>query len=108
MMVFSDFLKEIKKLNLREIRSDTENFLECVVEISFSTQLKNSLESYFGPALKPTGEIPTKKAEEIAAPFGGVRQNQTLYYCQRSSLGYATMIWPWGDGVLMTVKIFQL
>ncbi len=106
-MTFPEFLKELKKLEVVERRVDTESLVEFVLETRCQLQLKNYLESFFGPAFKPAGAAPTKDAQEYAAPLGGVRSNQTLYRTQQDHILCCAMIWPWGDGMMMTVKIFK-
>ena len=107
-MTYSDLLAEVKKLKFLETRSDTQELLEFVIATAYHHHLQTILESFFGPALKPAGESPHPQAQKYTAAYGGIQKNQTLYYTHRDGCSFAAMIWPWGDKLSATVKIFQL
>ena len=104
-MNFTEFLSEVKKLNLREIRKDQPDYLEGVLAVSLLPRLVSILESHFGPATKPPGPPPKEKDRKIASPYGGVEKNQTLYAADRGGENELALLWPWGDGASVTVKI---
>lgn len=105
-MTFSDLTAQIKKLPLEEVRSESAGLFECVFNTGSSEKLTALLESFFGPALKPSGQNPTRELEACSAAFGGVRKNQTLYYVEKAGIFHCAMIWPWSDETKATLKIF--
>ena len=106
-MNFRGFLDEIQKINFDEIRSRTESSLEVVVAKNNLEKIIHALEVYFGPALKAEGQRPSADSDRYSKPYGGIRQDQTLYF-RRDEKGFAiAMLWPWGNGTSVTVKIFR-
>ena len=104
-MNFSEFLSEVKKLNFQQVRADQPDYLECVLGKDLLAGLSPLLENYFGPAVKPPGKSPKGKDQEISSPLGGIQKNQTLYWAQRDGNTELAMLWPWGDGVSVTLKM---
>ena len=106
-MNFRGFLDEIQKINCDEIRGRTESSLEVVVDKKNLDKIIHALEIYFGAALKPQGQRPSAESDRYSNPYGGVRQDQTLYF-RKDEKGFAiAMLWPWGNGASVTVKIFR-
>lgn len=94
---------EIKKIQIEEIRSTTEDLFECVVSSPHFAALENILNSFFGLAIKPKGKTPTPQDEQCSTPQGGVRANQVLYVKDH----HACLLWPWENGRQLTVKIYK-
>ena len=65
------------------------------------------LEVYFGSPLKPEGQAPSGKANQLAQAYGGIRADQTMYWRQSSEHDEFALLWPWGNGVRLTAKIIQ-
>ncbi len=106
-LTFAKLLTEVKALKFTELRTDAEKELEFVVKISQIPAVSSTLEKFFGPALKPTGQAPSKEVETLSAPYGGVWDNQTLFYFKEGNVSFFAMYWPWGDKTSVTVKIFE-
>ena len=106
-MTFPELLLEIKKVPAKEIRFDTEDSLELVIKVDTLKELNGVLERYFGAAAKPAGKDPTKETLQLTEEYGGIRSDQTFYYLQRDGLAYYGMLWPWGDRVSVTVRLFS-
>lgn len=106
-LTFQELLREAKKLKFAELRADEEKGLEFVARLPQLSQVSAVLEKFFGPALKPTGQIPSKEVEELTAAYGGIWDNQTLYYRNDNGRPYFAMFRPWGDKTSVTVKIFE-
>ena len=98
-------VEDIKKLPLEEIRSDSDEGFEFVIKRTTLNKLDSSLQSFFGKVFKDAGAKPDKEATNLTAPYGGIYENQTLYVRKDTTGIFLGMIWPWGDGVLATVKI---
>lgn len=65
------------------------------------------LEAFFGAPLKASGQKSSKEADAIAKPYGGVYENQTLYYRKTESGSAIALLWPWGGGMPVTIKIIR-
>lgn len=104
-MKHAELLEEIRALELREMRLDSSSLFEAVVTKYWLDRLTALLDKHFGPPLKPEGEWPSQQATAYADPYGGIRQNQTLYYLADEKHFYLAMLWPWMDGVCITLKL---
>lgn len=106
-MTFQDLLVEIKTLKFEESRSQTEEYFEAVISKAGLEPLHKILASYFGVPLKPEGHPPSGKANRHAKPHGGIRTDQTMYFRQDAHHSECVLLWPWGSGTRITVKISQ-
>lgn len=106
-MNFREFLDEIQGIKFEEMRGQTESSLEVVVSKENLGKIVPVLEAYFGPALKPQGCQPTGESDYYSKPYGGVRQDQTLYFRKDDKSFVIAMLWPWGSGISVTVKILR-
>ena len=106
-MTFDECVAEIKKIPCEEKRAEKEDYTEVVVARAALVPLTLILESYFGPPLKPEGKPSSKDADRYTEPYGGILSNQTLYF-RRNEKGHdAALLWPWGNGASVTVKIIR-
>ena len=106
-MIFQQLLSEIQKLRLEEQRAQTEDYLEAVISKESLDSLHMVLTAYFGPPLKPEGQAPSGQIQQQAAPFGGIRKDQTMYARQEGSHFAYAVLWPWGSGVRITLKVVR-
>jgi hypothetical protein len=106
-MTFDELMKEVKKIELHEVRAQQPNYMEVVVAKKNMDSLLTVFESYFGVPLKPEGQNPSQEANQHSQPYGGVQSNQTLYFQKNEKGSTLALLWPWGSGVLITVKIAQ-
>jgi hypothetical protein len=106
-MTFSELLVEIQKLKREEHRLQTEDNLEVVIAKDCLEPVVKVLTEYFGPPLKPQGDAPSREAKERAAPHGGIRKEQTMFFRQGEGVSECALFWPWGSGTRVTVKIIQ-
>ena len=106
-MTFPELLAEIKKVAAKEIRFDMEDSLELVTKADKLKELHSVLERFFGKAAKPVGQNPTKEISQLAEEYGGIRSDQTFYYAKKDGLAYYGMLWPWGDRMSVTVRLFS-
>lgn len=105
-MTMDELRTKIKKLRLEERRLDEPQALEVVLEAGQLPALTQILEGYFGCALKKPGERPSRELAKVADTYGGIRQNQSLYYRKDENSSSIAMIWPWSDGLLVTLKVY--
>ena len=107
-MTFEELIEEVKKESFEELRSQSDTGLEFVIRTEKLSQLNPTLERFFGPATKPAGVRPRGEEDALASNFGGILKNQTLYSIAQNGVSHLAMIWPWGDGENVTVKIFKI
>ena len=106
-MTFPELFLEIQKLKRDEQRLRTADYLEVVIAKDHFKPLNEILTAYFGPPLKPEGQAPSGEAIRQAAPHGGIRKDQTMYFREGDDLSQYALVWPWGSGNRVTVKIIQ-
>lgn len=107
-MGYPELLQQIKKIDLKELRTDTADFLEFVAGTDVMDGVHAVLKMYFGAVFRHLKEKLPKQAAECVEEYGGVRDNQTLYYVERDGYSHYAMIWPWGNETCATVKLFRI
>ena len=106
-MTFQDFLAQIQTIRIEESRAQTEEYFEAVISKAGLDPLHKILTDYFGPPLKPEGRSPSGEAKRRAKPYGGIRKDQTLYFRRDGNHSECALLWPWGSGTRVTIKIIQ-
>ena len=106
-MTFFELLAEVQKLKREEQRVHNEDLLEVVIAKEDMEPLHKILLAHFGVPLKPEGQAPSGEAKRQAAPYGGIRKDQTMYFRRESGFSEYALLWPWGSGTRITVKIIQ-
>jgi hypothetical protein len=106
-MRYDLFLAELRKAPCQELRSDDEEYFELVVKVSDLPKVNQVLETFFGKPVKPAGAKPSSDDKKMANEYGGIRDDQTLYYLASEELYYYSFIWPWANGQSVTVKVFR-
>ena len=106
-MDFNEFLEKVKTIQCQEKRTQTPDYVEVVVAKPHWPLMDQVLRAYFGEPLKPEGQNPSRDAEKCAQPYGRVRKNQTLYFQKNETGSHAALLWPWGSGTAVTLKIIK-
>lgn len=106
-MTFDEVVEQIKKIESEHRQTDIKGYFEMVVAWKSLGELTRILKSFFSQPYKPSDIWPTEEAQMLTAPYGGIRENQTLYYSLIGSEFYMAMLWPWADGMLITVKLIR-
>lgn len=104
-MIFAELLTQVQKLKCEEQRVQTVDYLEVVMAKEGLESLHRVLEAYFGAPFKPEGHAPSREASQFAAPYGGIRKEQTMYFRQTGGVEECAFLWPWGSGTRITVKL---
>lgn len=104
---FEGVVAQLRQLPREEIRKDGPGYVEFVMGVKDLRQLYPLLEDFFGPPFKPAGVVPSKEAQKRTVPYGGIEQQQVLYYKEEGGVSSCAMIWPWRDDVRATVKMAQ-
>jgi hypothetical protein len=106
-LMFAELLTEVKTHRFEERRADVEDYFEGVLLVENMPGVCAALEKYFGKAFKPAGKAPSKEDSKRTDHLGGVQKNQVLYYVEKENQSNCAMLWPWQDGVRVTLKIAQ-
>ncbi len=104
---FNDLLNEIDQIPVVESRINAPGQREFVMMSDLVMQTHLALQKFFGEQFKAPGEVPSSADKKHAARWGGIRDDQTLYYRQKENDAHCAMLWPWSDGRRYTVKIFH-
>jgi len=93
------FFEEIKKSVPMEIRVDSKDYLESVVDREGLDLLQPILARYFGTAAKGPGEKTDfpPSIQKLIASLGGIRLEQTFYYKEEKKRVIFAALWPWGS-----------
>ncbi|HNX68993.1 MAG TPA: hypothetical protein PLL75_03890 [Candidatus Omnitrophota bacterium] len=106
-MSFPELLSEVLKLKRDEKRTQTDDYLEVVVSKAVLPEFEKVLESYFGPAIKPFGKGASGDANRYSKPYGGIREDQGMYFRKEEGGNELALLWPWGSGTPITIKIIR-
>jgi len=106
-MTFQEFLVQIQTIRIEESRAQTDEYFEAVIAKTGLDALHLLLTAYFGPPLKPEGCAPSWEASRRAKPYGGIRKDQTMYFRKDGEHSECALLWPWGSGTRITVKLTQ-
>ncbi|MFA7255860.1 MAG: hypothetical protein WC133_07215 [Candidatus Omnitrophota bacterium] len=106
-MTFQEFLTQIQTLRIEESRAQTEDYFEAVISKEGLDPLHKILTAYFGPPIKPEGHSPSGEANRRAKPYGGIRKDQTMYFRRNGDQCECALLWPWGSGTRITIKVTQ-
>lgn len=104
---FLDAVSAVKKLPLEEIRVDSADFFEAVVQAEFARELDLALNKSFGPPAKHAGKQASNELNKLVVAYGGIRKEQTLYHASDQESFNYVMVWPWANKILLTVKIVR-
>jgi len=106
-MTFDDLLEQIQNIPCSEKRAREANYCEVVFAQPNMPQVNAALEACFGTPLKPEGKMPSAEATAYSKAYGGVQGNQVLYYRKSASGDEMAMLWPWGSGASVTLKMIR-
>ena len=106
-MSFEELVLQLQAIPFDEERKNRPGYFEYVLSSRHMARLHPILEEYFGKPFKPAGVPPNREAEEYARSYGGIQKNQTFYFFKQDGLENRGMIWPWNDGLRVTVKVVQ-
>ncbi len=103
-MTFEQLVLSVKNIPCDEIRTETGDFLEAVVDLAGIPVLESVLNGFFEKPFKAEGQKPSRESDKYANPYGGARQNQVLYMKENEAIA---ILWPWGSGTRVTVKLIK-
>ena len=103
----SEIIERSKSLKIYEEREVSDDEIELVIFNEEQSQWNVILVDLLGPALKPEGVAPDKDVEKLTKDRGGIAKNQTLYKKDSDGLVVLAMLWPWGNQMHTTLKIWK-
>jgi hypothetical protein len=107
-VTFHDLVRDVRKVKCVECRDDRYDCLHVVIEKDDLRAITPLFQDYFGTALKAPDAWSSHRARRYAAPFRGIRVDQTFYCADHGGPVFdCAMVWPWKDGHLLTVKIIR-
>lgn len=104
-MTINKILERLSVLDVKKKRSQEENYLELVFFKKDINAWERELKEIMGQAKKPFRVKPSAEHDKLAKPYGGIRANQALYQKSFHAYDVIAMIWPWGNGQNMTLKL---
>ena len=107
-MNLKEIVSRFSGLHIEEIRSSSEDAQELVFTNERIEEWDKVFQEILGPAVKPKGTKPTKEDSQLTADYGGIFANQTLYRKEFGDETIVAMLWPWQDGVHITLKMVLL
>jgi hypothetical protein len=106
--MLQDVVAKIKALEIYEERTMTETYCEVVFKTSDQDKWAAVLTEFLGQPAKPSGQKPSSEDMKITKDFSGIYANQTLYKKEVDGSTVIAMLWPWGSGDLITLKLAVL
>ncbi len=87
------------------VRADTKDYFEAVVLKEKLAVLIERIEAVFGSQKLPLGTEFPAQIQTAIENLGGIRGNQSLYVFNCENSFNIIMLWPWGDGKRVTLKM---
>jgi hypothetical protein len=106
-MQFDEIRKELEGVVFDNLRIDDHNYFEAVIVKNELAKLTASLQRLFGSPVQPSDKRLSLQIQEMIKEFGGIRPDQSLYFWNEGKDAIFAMLWPWQDGLRITVKIIQ-
>ncbi len=103
--MLKDIINKCNALKIYEKREETDAYFEIVFYTKDLNIWEETLSSFFGAPVKPTGLKPTRDDAGITKNYGGLQANQTLYKNESKTGTVIAMLWPWQDKTHITLKI---
>jgi len=104
-MQFDQLRTEVKGIDFDAVRRDDDHYFEGVIVRDGLAGLAVRLERYLGHPIWPSQSMLSEPVREIISPYGGIREGQELYLLSEENASVFAMLWPWGDGVHITLRL---
>lgn len=105
--IIEEITSQLQSQKIFEKRVVEPEYVELVYFSKDKSTWEKTLENLFGPPIKPAGVLATKETRQKAESYGGLYENQTLYWSKTSTGEFIAMLWPWGDQEHITLKVAQ-
>jgi len=104
-MNVSDVLQRCDHLKVEGKNDISEDYVERVFLKEDLEKWEEILTDLLGPAVKRAGEETTLSFSELTIDYGGLLDDQILYYKEFEDTSLIVMFWPWKDDNQVTLKI---
>ena len=104
-MTIREIIEQCSHLEVDEKRASAPNYHECVIFAKDIVQWEEALIKSLGSPEKAPGEKTTQAHFSLTINYGGLRDNQTLFYRKSGNESFIAMFWPWKDKAHITLKI---
>jgi len=104
-MTLQELSRKWEQLKICEQRADREDYLELVFFSEDAGQWIELLSACLGPARKDSGAEPAEDHLSLAKPFGGIYEDQVLFFQEFTGHSVLAMLWPWQDDAHTTLKV---
>lgn len=104
-MNISDILQRCSHLKIEGKNDISEDYIERVLLRKDAERWEKVLLDILGPVAKRAGEKTTQHHLDLTINYGGLLDDQTLYYKKFDENSVIAMIWPWKDNNQITLKI---
>jgi hypothetical protein len=98
--------EEFADLPLHETRTATGTYVELVFFSRDLADWSNRLEAHLGSPVHAGRARPSRQVRSVTSEHGGITRGQTLYLTNREDGDVVAMLWPWRDGVHVTLKLW--
>jgi len=104
-MNVSDVLHRCSHLKIEEKNDISKDYVERVFLKEDLGKWEKVLTDLLGPAVKRAGEKTTQSFSQLTTDYGGLLDDQILYYKEFKDTSLLAMFWPWKDNNQVTLKI---
>lgn len=107
MISIEGIIKQCEDLKVAEVRVESPSYDERVVFLDEIERWESILSQVLGPPVKPAGVKTSQEHFAMTVNFGGVHENQTLFYKESDEGTMIAMFWPWQNNTHVTMKIIM-
>jgi len=100
-----DILEKCGQLKVEEKRVSSSGYCEQIIFAEEIDQWNKMLTDILGPAVKPAGQKTTPQYFAMTVDYGGIFDNQTLFYKKFENKSFIAMLWPWKNKIHVTLII---
>jgi len=104
-MTIDEILKQCDQLKTEEKRVSSNVYDERVIYVDEIDQWSQVLAESLGPAVKPAGQKTTPQDFALTVNYGGIFDDQTLFYKKFEEKSILAMFWPWKNKIHVTLKV---
>lgn len=105
MVTISEIIKQCGPLKIEEERVSSIDYDERVIMVDEIDQWSKGLTNVLDPALKPAGRKTTPQDFALTVHYGGLFDDQTLFYKKLEEQSVIATFWPWKNKIHVTLKI---
>ena len=104
-MNINDILQRCGHLTIKGGCDISEDYVEREILAKEIDQWEKILTEILGPPAKKAGEETTPSFFNLTIGYGGLLDDQTLFYKKFDERSMIAMFWPWKDKSQVTLKI---